>query len=141
LRYIVLRSNFCKTTLRDEEMKMNRSISEIVGTAEGANGARVTIYRALRQLLCARCGAAMTEGTLFTRRAVRGGDLHIFPQCRECAPFVLSTEKRSESALLRTLLSTPVEPPVEPSALRPSEVAEAVEKRLGPALRRVRRVR
>ncbi|HEX8475558.1 MAG TPA: hypothetical protein VF666_16135 [Pyrinomonadaceae bacterium] len=120
---------------------MTRSISEIVGEAVGANDARVTIYRALRQLLCARCGAAIMEGMLFTRRASQGEGLRIFPQCRECAPFVLSAEKGRESALLQTLLSTPVEPPVEASVLRPTEVAEAVEKRLGPALRRTRRVR
>ncbi len=122
---------------------MKKSISEIVGTADSVGKSSVTVYRALRQLLCARCGAEIKEGALFTRRTLTGYGLRILPQCRECAPFTLRSGARDRSALIESLLS----PATEEASLetrkceQQEKTAEAVEQRLGPALRRARRVR
>jgi RNase P subunit RPR2 len=56
---------------------MVKGISEIVGEALSAGKSRVTIYRALKQLLCAACGETISEGALFTRRSLHGQGLRI----------------------------------------------------------------
>jgi hypothetical protein len=128
---------------------METGISEIVGHAELADGGRTQVYRALRALVCAACGSAILEGTLFTRRAVKGIGLSIMPQCPECAPFTLQTGKREKSALLRSLLAEqPADSPVrgdaplvagsEEEAAAAERVREEIRRRLGPALKRGR---
>jgi hypothetical protein len=115
---------------------MVKGISVIVGEADGGDGVGVPVYRALRLLLCSSCGAAIGEGTLFTRRALTNSGLRVAAQCGECAPFKLSDtgeEGRPRSPLLESLLT--------PQAKRecgrgePKQVAESVKERLGPALR------
>ena len=120
---------------------MKTGISEIVGAGRGAEGARVKVYRALRQILCARCGAAIREGELFSRRSYQGqaGGLRIMPQCRECAPFEMHGDVGARSELLDSLLTGSGEGSAERVEPQRKEDVEAVEKRLGPALRRVRR--
>jgi hypothetical protein len=116
---------------------MKKGISEIVGEAFGVGDSRVTIYRALRQLFCAACGETIGEGVLFTRRSLHGQDLRILPQCRKCAPFELrgAGEKgRRQSVLLQSLLTLHPEPN-EAKVRKPGAQREAVERRLGPALR------
>ena len=44
---------------------MAKGISEIVAEAFGAGDAKVTVYRALRQLICAACGGTIPEGSLY----------------------------------------------------------------------------
>lgn len=122
---------------------MKKSISEIVGTADSLGKSRVTVYRALRLLFCARCGAEIKEGEIFTRRTLAGCGLRIMPQCQGCAPFTLRSGTRGRSALIESLLA----PSTEEALVRvrkheqPEKTAEAVEQRLGPALRRARRIR
>ena len=54
---------------------MARAVSEIVGPADGPAGSGVTVYRALKPLLCAPCGEPIGEGALFTRRGMPGQGL------------------------------------------------------------------
>ena len=128
---------------------MDKGISEIVGRAELKTGGSIQVYRALRSLLCSTCGTEIAEGAHFTRRTVKGIGVSIMPQCRKCAPFTLQTNKQERSALLRSLLA---ENPSDssPHTAIPSETAsttqaaeknlkEAVNRRLGPALKRSRK--
>jgi hypothetical protein len=123
---------------------MRRWVSEIVGTGEGADKSSVTVYRALRQLICAPCGGAINEGALFTRRSLGGGGLRILPQCRKCVPFNFSAEgepKRPRSKMLEALLAPQPEREADPPSKEGGDrdaLDEAVAKRLGPALRRTR---
>jgi hypothetical protein len=126
---------------------MTKGISEVVGTGEGADKSSVTVYRALRQLICAPCGGMIAEGTLFTRRSFHGQGLRILPRCQKCAPFTLSLDMETErprSAMLDALLAPQSEPEAD-SCFSTSKaegkrdaVREAVARRLGPALRRTR---
>ncbi len=117
-----------------------KAVSEIVGRAEKGT----EVYRALRPLLCATCGAGIVEGALFTRRKVKGIGVRIMPQCRKCAPFTLEAGGKKESDLLRALLAepqaaSPERPTPETSSQTPEKnINEEVARRLGPALRRKR---
>jgi hypothetical protein len=132
---------------------MERAISEIVGRADMDEGGSTQVYRALRSLLCASCGTGIAEGSLFTRRRVKGIGVRIMPQCRECSPFTLQADRKEKSALLRSLLaeqSTESARQAGAIARNNSEnasqaqneekknVDEAVRQRLGPALKRGR---
>ena len=121
---------------------MAKSISEIVGLAESKGRSRVRVYRALKILFCAACGETIGDGALFTRRRLDGQGLRILPQCQKCAPFKLQTpsvEGRRQSALLESLM-TPQPEKRGSERLQRDMNAEraAVERRLGPALRRCR---
>ena len=128
--------------------KMEKGISEIVGRAELNEGPSTEVYRALRALLCATCGAAIAEGMLFTRRRVKGIGLSIMPQCPKCVPFTLQADRKEQSALLKSLLmeqpansskgagaSSEADPQSQAETER---VNEEVRQRLGPALKRGR---
>lgn len=120
---------------------MAKGISEIVGEAGDAGGTGATVYRALSQLFCAACGDTIREGDLFTRRALPGQGLRILPRCRGCAPFTPPDVARAKSALIELLLTLPAGE-AKPEAATPArreELAEAVMKRLGPALGRARK--
>src|SRR5687767_1566399 len=122
---------------------MKKGISEIVGLAECVGKSSVTVYRALRSLMCAKCGALLDEGTLFTRRTLAGQGLRILPQCQKCAPFTVRAGASKRSALIESLLASSTEErfvKVRKSGQQ-EKIAEAVEQRLGPALRHARRVR
>jgi hypothetical protein len=132
---------------------MDTGISEIVGQGELDEGRSTKVYRALRSLLCATCGASIAQDTLFTRRKVKGIGLRIMPQCAKCAPFVLQTEKKS--ALLQSLLaessadaskraSGSAQTDVQServSASMEKNSHDEVRRRLEPALKRGRRSR
>src|SRR5918992_1055503 len=129
---------------------MEKGISEIVGRADLVDGRSVDVYRALRSLLCATCGAEIVEGALFTRRRVKGIGLRIMPQCIKCAPFTLQAKRKEKSTLLRALLTEKTTDSAKPEATSsrisseaPSQqveerknVDEEVRRRLGPALKR-----
>jgi hypothetical protein len=130
---------------------MEKGISEIVGRGNLVEGRSTDVYRALRALLCATCGAKIAEGVLFTRRRVKGVGLRIMPQCPKCAPFKLQADKKEKSALLQSLLA---EQPADSSKrtivssetdtqaqAKAKSVDEEVRRRLGPALKRSRRGR
>ncbi|MDT4896189.1 MAG: hypothetical protein QOH25_1266 [Acidobacteriota bacterium] len=127
---------------------MEKGISEIVGRAVLDESQSTRLYRALRSLLCATCGAEIAEGTLFTRRRVKGIGVSIMPQCPKCAPFTLQSSKKEQSALLRSLLT---EQPIDSSKredvssedashaqAKEKHLDEEVRRRLGPALKRGR---
>ena len=115
-----------------------KAVSEIVGRAELAGGKSAEVYRALRALLCATCAAEIREGTLFTRRRVKGIGVRIMPQCPKCAPFVMAEGGgKQQSELLRSLLAAP-EKTSQPHAAG-KNLEEEVARRLGPALRRSRK--
>ena len=128
---------------------MEKGISEIVGRADLDEGRSTDLYRALRTLLCSTCGAEIAEGTLFTRRKVKGIGVRIMPQCQQCEPFKLSVDKEKESSLLRSLLSG--QPTRARSGRRLSSeeasqmdakaktIEDEVRRRLEPALKRGRR--
>lgn len=114
---------------------MKASISEIVGHAENAKGREVSVYRALRPLLCTRCGAEIKESELFTRGELAG--IRISPCCRECVPFSLSTAKQLRSPLIEALLNSGSNVrQLKPHLSAPDKKAieKEVEHRLGPAL-------
>jgi predicted nucleic acid-binding Zn-ribbon protein len=132
---------------------MERAISEIVGRAVMDEGGSTQAYRALRSLLCATCGAGIAEGSLFTRRRVKGVGVRIMPQCRACSPFTLQADRKEKSALLRSLLAEQptdsagqAKAPARNNSENTSQaqheekkkVDEAVRRRLGPALNRGR---
>jgi hypothetical protein len=131
-----------------QSQTMDAGISEIVGQALLEGGARAQVYRALRDLLCATCGVSIAEGSLFTRRTVKGIGISIMPQCSKCAPFTLRTSRQEKSALLRSLLAEhPAASSAQPgdstevdsgAAAKKKNIDEAVRRRLGPALRRGR---
>lgn len=66
---------------------MRKAISEVVGRADATHGGQSRVYRALRTLLCARCGDVIKEDHLFTRRSVFGGGWQVYPHCQRCAAF------------------------------------------------------
>ncbi|HEX8709407.1 MAG TPA: hypothetical protein VF723_14275 [Pyrinomonadaceae bacterium] len=137
---------------------MEKSISEIVGRAELPGGERTLAYRALRPLLCSACGAEIAAGTLFTRRSLAQESLRILPRCTECAPFQLLPERREMSPLLESLLAARPDGPAQDAHAAPAsaprrksamtrehdekqndeKLKEAVNSRLGPALKRKR---
>lgn len=116
---------------------VRKGISEIIGTAETNDKARVMVYRALRMLLCARCGTEITEGASFTRRTITDGELRLLPQCQSCAPFTLSTETSNRSVSIESLLAPSTgEKTIKPmTSEQQQKIIEGIEQRLGPALR------
>lgn len=110
-----------------------RPHSERAGEGVLASGARATLYRALTDLTCSRCGGLIREGTLFTRDAEPFSGLPLVRRCRACEPF------KAGGGLLEALLA-----PDGAGTARESATAAAREKalaRLGPALASRRRGR
>lgn len=121
-----------------------QDVSEIFGEGRTAQGDAVKVYRALRPLLCEKCGREIAEGELFTRWPIAQQLVRIMPRCRTCVPFDEMEEKKDEqpsSPLIRGLLG--VEPASETAQEKRSqkETASAIEERLGPTLRWTRRTR
>jgi hypothetical protein len=107
--------------------------SERAGEGVLATGEQATLYRALRELTCSRCGNIIREGELFIREAEPASGLPLVRVCRGCAPFTTS------GGLLDALL-TPGGEESRPAAA-PSDTREKVMARLGPALAAGRRRR
>jgi hypothetical protein len=108
--------------------------SERVGEAVLAAGGRATLYRALRELSCSRCGGAIREGELFTREAEPASGLPLVRLCRGCAPFSRG------GGLLDALLAPGGGEESQPGST-PDDAREKVMSRLGPALEVNRRRR
>ena len=130
---------------------MKSGVSEIIGQAVFGDGTQATAYRALRPLFCASCGGVVAEGEMFTRDSHAGQQgLRLWPRCRECVPFAFAPAAPLRSPLLTSLL-TPTkqeETTTRKGGVREQETtnergraAEAMRKRLGPALERARRTR
>ena len=103
-----------------------RPHSEKAGEVTLKSGERTTLYRALRELTCSRCGGLIREGEPFTREATQEGGLPLVRRCRNCVPF-------TSHGLLDALFTTEGgSEPAPPSAS--TEVREKVRARLGPAL-------
>lgn len=115
----------------------------MLGDGLTAQGVSAKVYRALRPLLCERCGAQIEEGELFTRWPIAEQFVRIMPRCRACVPFEFAeqVETPARSPLIKELLSQPGR--AEDAAARSSQqdVERNIEKRLGPALRWTRRTR
>jgi hypothetical protein len=130
-----------------------KSISEIAGRVDLADGASALAYRALRSLICSACGMVIAEGALFTRHKVNGIGVNIMPRCLRCEPFTLRASKEEKSALLKSLLAGPPASPPKDSVQAADNSSqnsskpqgeeknpvEEMRKRLGPALKRGRR--
>jgi hypothetical protein len=143
---------------------MKDGVSEIIGQALFGDGAKGTAYRALRPLVCARCGGLVAAGEMFTRDGASGQGLRLWPRCQACVPFALDAGKPARSALLQSLL-TPTKQEQATTKERGEQdqatgderrkaaderqrvaderqrVDEAMRRRLGPALERSRRSR
>jgi hypothetical protein len=126
---------------------MKQGVSELLGDGMTAQGASAKVYRALRPLLCERCGVQIPEGELFTRWPIAEQFVSIMPRCRACVPFEFAEQVATpnRSPLIRELLSQPGQPDRgEETAARDARTDVArdnIEKRLGPALRWTRRPR
>jgi hypothetical protein len=79
-------------------VKGNIPYSEKAGECLRATGERTALYRALRELLCSRCGGVIREAELFTRGVDPASGLPLVRLCRGCAPF--SQDGRLLDALL-----------------------------------------
>ena len=120
-------------TSGDGNVRPGQPHSERAGECVLGSGERATLYRALRELSCSRCGGAIGEGDLFTREAESVSGLPLVRLCRACAPF------STGGGLLDALLAK--EGGGEPTpAAAPADVSE-VSSRLGPALAACRKRR
>ena len=117
---------------KDEER--GRPHSERAGEAALSSGGRATLFRALLELTCSRCGGVIREGDLFTREHGPASELPLLRLCRGCVPFKVG------GGLLDSLLA-----PEDRGELLPTVstagVREKVMSRLGPALDASRRRR
>jgi len=106
--------------------RTGRPHSERAGQGLLASGARATLYRALVDLTCSRCGGVIGEGALFTRDAEAFSGLPLVRHCRACAPF------KSPRGLLEVLLAP--EGADAARAAAPPGASEKALARLAPAL-------
>jgi hypothetical protein len=113
--------------------KPARPHSERAGEGLLASGARASVYRALLDLNCSRCGGLIREGTLFTREAEAFSGLPIVRRCRACAPF------SAAGGLLEALLAP--EGVAETHEASAQSAREKALARLAPALASTRRKR
>jgi len=134
---------------------MKQASSEISGYTDAKGKTGRTVYRALRPLLCSRCGKEIREGELFTRWKIAGqtiSNLKLLPRCFECEPFILRDSLSEPSGLLESLLRTSSQdrqqtnPATDAGKKNRSpsprdDLADALLERLGPALARCRRSR
>jgi hypothetical protein len=119
---------------KEKGVERGRPHSERAGEAVLGSGGRATLYRALLELTCSRCGGVIREGDLFTREAGTAGGLLLLRLCRGCVPF------EARGGLLDSLL-TPEGACEPPPAVPTEDVREKVRSRLGPALDACRRRR
>ena len=103
-----------------------RPHSEKAGEAILKSGERTTLYRALRELTCSRCGGPIREGETFTREAAQEGGPPLVRRCRGCVPF-------TPRGLLDALFTEEGAREPSPSSAQ-ADVREKVRARLGPAL-------
>ena len=83
---------------KDKGVKRGRPHSEMAGEAVLGSGGRATLFRALLELTCSRCGGVIREGDLFTREIGPASELPLLRLCRGCVPF------KMEDGLLDSLL-------------------------------------
>lgn len=124
---------------------MKQDVSEIVCEGVTPQGDAVRVFRALRPLLCEKCGGQIAEGELFTRWPIAQQLVRIMPRCRACVPFepkaLEEEEKQPSSPLIRELLNPDGAAETHQAKASSQEVKRAVEERLGPTLRWTRRTR
>lgn len=125
--------------------KEKTGISEIVGEALLKSGETQSAYRALRQLLCARCVKVINKGEYFTRKHLSGISMPISPRCQDCVPFELrlfaeneKEPKKEKSKLLSDLLDKK-EPETTKDKTTNDEIEEKFLSRLGPVLEKTKR--
>lgn len=117
---------------KNKDEKRGKPHSERAGEAVLSSGERATLFRALLELTCSRCGGVIREGDLFTREHGSASELPLLHLCWGCVPFKVS------GGLLDSLLA-----PKDGGELLPTVstagVREKVTSRLGPALNACRR--
>lgn len=104
-----------------------------VSVGLAADGEQREIYRAQKGLICAKCKLSIKLGELFVRKEIGGGLPLVSCLCSSCAPFRLAVNDRP----------TPGDEGSSPMAEHSDDTTSlhrAVEERLGPALRRSRRI-
>ena len=119
---------------KDKDGKHGRPHSERAGEAVLSSGGRATLYRALLELTCSRCGGVIREGDLFTRESGTASELPLLRLCRGCVPF------KVEGGLLDSLLLPEDGGELLP-AVSTAGVREKAMSRLGPAVDACRRRR
>lgn len=112
---------------KDKGEKRGRPHSERAGEAALSSGGMATLYRALLELTCSRCGGVIREGDLFTRGPSPASELPLLRRCRGCEPFKVG------GGLLDSQLASEGEDELPP-AVSSEDVREKVMTRLGPAL-------
>lgn len=112
-------------------------ISQFVAENKFADGRRVRVYLALRDVFCSPCGAIIAAGEFFTREEIQG--IYLTPHCQKCAPF--PRPKQSARALLDALEPRPTTPAESLAEAHRLRAQEEMKKRIGPALDRIKRRR
>jgi hypothetical protein len=117
---------------KDKDEKRGRPHSESAGEAALISGGLATLFRALLELTCSRCGGVIREGDLFTRESGTASELPLLRLCRGCVPFTVG------GGLLDSLLAPEARGELLPT-VSTEDVREKVMSRLGPALEASRR--
>jgi hypothetical protein len=123
--------------MKGKDRKNDKAVqphSERAGEATLDSGERATLYRALRELSCSRCGGVIREGDLFTRQAEHATGLPLIRRCRACVPF-------GEGGGLLSALLDPEGGAERMPVVTDADVREKALSRLGPALAAGRRRR
>jgi hypothetical protein len=119
---------------KDKDEERGRPHSERAGEAALNSGGQATLFRALLELTCSRCGGVIREGDLFTREHGPASELPLLRLCRGCVPFTAA------GGLLDSLLLPEDGGELLP-AISTEDVREKVRSRLGPVLDACRRRR
>jgi hypothetical protein len=119
---------------KNKDEKRGRPHSERAGEAALISGGRITLFRALLELTCSRCGGVIREGDLFTREYGPASELPLLRLCRGCVPFEVG------GGLIDVLLAPEGGGELLPT-VSTADVREKVVSRLGPALDASRRRR
>jgi hypothetical protein len=112
---------------KDKDGKRGRPHSERAGEAVLSSGGLATLFRALLELTCSRCGRVIREGDLFTREHGPASELPLLRLRRSCVPFTAG------GGLLDSLLAPEDGGELLPAVSTP-DAREKVMSRLGPAL-------
>src|ERR1044071_8474402 len=110
----------------DRDGKRGRPHSEKAGEDVLSSGGRATLFRALLELTCSRCGGVIREGDLFMREPGPASELPLLRLCRGCVPF------KMEGGLLDSLLAPEDGGELLP-AVSTADVSEKVMSRQRPA--------
>ncbi len=116
-------------------MREESTFCVLQGEGRLASGAECQIYRALREIVCARCKTAIRQGETFIRRKVDERLQLLVCLCVSCVPFkLLIKDQQLESPRQKNMQAHDVKQTSE-------DISRSIDERLGPALRRGRRAK